>query len=84
MKLEVPVPVGVPDISPVEAFKLRPDGSEPRVTAHEYEGVPPAASRLALYAAPSVPSGRLAVVTSSAAGVDTEAGYRELIPSISS
>ena len=36
VKLSVPtkVPLGVPEITPVEAFKLRPEGRLPVVTAH--------------------------------------------------
>ena len=44
VKDDVPVPVGVPDITPVEAFRDSPVGSVPTVTVHEpYGGVPPAA-----------------------------------------
>jgi len=46
-KLKVPV-VGVPEIMPVEAFKLRPGGKEEEVIDHVYGVVPPAAARLAL------------------------------------
>jgi hypothetical protein len=37
VKLVVPTkfPLGVPEITPVAAFKLRPVGSAPVVTAHE-------------------------------------------------
>ena len=44
VKLLVPVPVGVPDMTPVEAFRESPVGSVPTVTVHDpYGGVPPAA-----------------------------------------
>jgi len=41
----VPVPDGVPEITPVELFSVRPVGSVPTVTVHEpYGGVPPVAA----------------------------------------
>jgi hypothetical protein len=47
VKLEVPVAVGVPLITPVEVFKVRPAGSEP-VNDHEYGRVPPLAVSVAV------------------------------------
>ena len=35
VKLAVPEAVGVPEIAPVEAFRVRPAGKFPVVTAHE-------------------------------------------------
>lgn len=35
-----PVAVGVPETSPVAEFKVRPEGSEPEVTANVAVGVP--------------------------------------------
>ena len=40
-KVIVPAVVGVPEITPVEEFKLRPAGNEPEYTAQRYGGVPP-------------------------------------------
>jgi hypothetical protein len=40
--------VGVPEIMPLEAFKLRPGGEEEEVIDHVYGVVPPVAARLAL------------------------------------
>jgi hypothetical protein len=47
-KVKVPAAVGVPLIAPVEAFRLRPPGRLPPVTAHVYGVVPPVASSVAL------------------------------------
>ena len=40
---ELPVVVGVPERTPVEAFKLSPGGRLPAVTAKVYGAVPPLA-----------------------------------------
>jgi hypothetical protein len=59
--LEVPAVVGVPPITPV-ADKLRPAGSVPEDTHQLYGAVPPVAASIWLYAVPTVPAGREAVV----------------------
>ena len=41
VKLLVPVPVGVPEITPVLAFSDKPVGKEPEVIDHVYGVVPP-------------------------------------------
>jgi hypothetical protein len=48
VKLVVPVklPVGVPEITPLDAFKLSPAGRLPVVTAQEYAVIPPVACRV--------------------------------------
>jgi hypothetical protein len=45
VKFEAPVklPVGVPEITPVELFRVSPAGRLPAVTAHEYGVIPPVA-----------------------------------------
>lgn len=48
VKLAVPVPVGVPEITPVEAFKPKPAGSKPAVIDQLYGVVPPAAANVTL------------------------------------
>jgi hypothetical protein len=40
---------GVPLMTPVDAFKLRPDGSEPAVIAKPIGAVPPEVCTLRLY-----------------------------------
>lgn len=41
VKPNVPAMSGVPEISPVFGFKLKPDGNEPLVTEKVYEPTPP-------------------------------------------
>ena len=57
---DVPSAVGVPVIAPVEELRVSPAGSVPEITDH----VTPErfAARVAEYAVPAVPSGRLDVV----------------------
>ena len=43
VKLNVPLAVGVPEISPVEAFSVNPAGSDPALTDHVLGPAPPAA-----------------------------------------
>ena len=59
---EVPAAVGVPLITPVEAFSERPTGKDPVSILHINGGTPPEAVRVAEYEVPDVPSGREAVV----------------------
>jgi hypothetical protein len=62
VKLDRPALVGVPLIVP-PLPRLRPAGSDPEVTVHEYGVVPPEAARVDEYAVPTVPLGSEAVVT---------------------
>ena len=62
----VPSAVGVPLISPVSLFRLRPAGRLPPSMLHVM-GVVPVAVRIWLYASPTLPSGRLDVVMLGAA-----------------
>jgi len=62
LKELVPATVGVPEITPVEEFKLRPLGKFPKRTVHVYGGLPPVAVKFAWYGTPTVPLGKLAVV----------------------
>jgi hypothetical protein len=57
----VPAVVGVPEITPVRAFRLVPGGSVPLVTANVYGAMPFAATE-AVYAAVVDPLGRVCVV----------------------
>jgi hypothetical protein len=45
VKLEVPVDVGTPEMTPVELERLSPEGSEPDAIAHLYIKVPPVATK---------------------------------------
>lgn len=44
VKLKVPLAVGVPEIRPVPAARLRPVGRPPEVIDHRYGEVPPVAA----------------------------------------
>lgn len=57
MKLDVPVDVGVPEITPVVAASVSPAGRLPDEIDHVYAGVPPVACIAAEYAVPSVAHG---------------------------
>lgn len=43
VKVEVPVAVGVPEMVPVVAARVKPAGRLPELIDHEYNGVPPVA-----------------------------------------
>ena len=62
VKVEVPAAVGVPLISPVSLFRLRPAGRLPPFSTLHVMGVVPVAVRIWLYASPTLPSGRVSVV----------------------
>ena len=62
VKTAVSSPAGVPLISPVVSFRLSPLGSVPLAMLHVM-GAVPFAVRVWLYASPSVPPGRVSVVT---------------------
>jgi hypothetical protein len=69
VKLDVPVAVGVPEMTPVVAFKVRPAGSAPAMMLQVYGGVPPMACKVWLYAVPLVPPASDVVVTPSGGSV---------------
>lgn len=62
-KLAVPADVGVPVISPVVPFNVKPAGNAPCVTAKLYGATPPAAVTVWLYAKPNVPPDNVAGLT---------------------
>jgi len=59
VKLLVPPVVGVPLITPVPLFILRPEGNAPALILHTNGDFPPLAVKLPLYADPIVPSNRV-------------------------
>src|SRR5205085_262509 len=67
VNVAVPAAVGVPEMVP-SAASVSPAGSAPTVTVHALPPAPPVAARICWYAVPTVPPGRLAVETVSAAG----------------
>jgi hypothetical protein len=48
VKLLVPVAVGVPEITPVLAASVNPEGRTPEASDQPYGGVPPVAASVAL------------------------------------
>lgn len=64
---KLPLAVGVPEIIPVLAARLRPAGRLPELIDQERGDVPPAAIRVLEYAVPSVPAGRELVLIESPA-----------------
>jgi len=68
-KLNVAAVVGVPLITPLVVFKLRPPGRLPLAIAHVI-GAVPVAARVWLYAVPTVPAGKEAVVIVGANGAE--------------
>lgn len=62
VKLNVPPALGVPLITPVAEFKVRPVGKEPVVTAKVYGDCPPVAAKVAEYDTPILAAGRLVLV----------------------
>ena len=62
VKLDNPVVVGVPEITPVLGAMLSPAGNDPLDMLHVYGGTPPVAVTVCEYAVPTTPSGKLVVV----------------------
>ena len=64
---DVPVVVGVPEITPVDELRVKPAGSDPLAMAQVvYEPVPPEAAKVSEYALPTTPYGRELVVMATA------------------
>jgi hypothetical protein len=61
VKLDVPVLVGVPEITPAPD-SVSPAGRAPELTDQLYAGVPPVALNAALYPVPSCPAESVVVV----------------------
>src|SRR5215472_4363537 len=68
VKFAAPAAPGVPEMLP-PADRLRPAGSVPLDTDHEYGGVPPVAPSVCEYATPTVPAGSEDVVITRAGGL---------------
>jgi hypothetical protein len=71
VKLDVPVPVGVPLITPVDATRDSPAGSDPELIDQLYGVMPPVAVNVVLYAVPCVAPGRPVLVTVKVAAANT-------------
>ena len=68
VKVDVPVAVGVPEITPL-LLRLKPLGSVPEAKLHVRAPAPPLACRVTEYAAPTVPAVRGEVVATVGGGV---------------
>src|SRR5881394_1336692 len=65
----VPALLGVPETTPVAAFRLSPAGNPPALSCHRYGSVPPVALNVVLYAVPTTPLGScVALVIAKPAG----------------
>ena len=69
VKLVLPETVGVPEIIPVDPARVSPAGRDPVEIDQLYGVVPPVAARVAEYATPTDPFGRVVVVIVTAVGV---------------
>src|SRR5579862_4040168 len=69
VKVELPCVVGVPEMAPVEEFRLSPGGSEPEATLQLLLPSPPLACSTALYGKLTLPAGRCAFTTVSVESV---------------
>jgi hypothetical protein len=76
VKLAVPSAAGVPDISPVDLFRLNPAGRLPPAIDHVI-GAVPLALRASLYTAPTVPPARDCVLIAGATVVGFPCGVTE-------
>lgn len=72
VKLNVPLTLGVPEITPVAATRERPGGNCPNVMDHVYADVPPVALSVPAYGWFAVPPGRVAELITS--WLEDEAG----------
>lgn len=62
VKVAVPAVVGVPEITPVAAFNVKPAGSAPMVTVQLTAGVPPLDCSVVLYSEFTAPVGSVLLV----------------------
>ena len=74
VKLDVPAAVGVPEMTPA-LERERPEGSVPETVDHEYGDVPPVAASVWLYAAPTLPSASVVVVTRRSTGTVIDSAW---------
>jgi hypothetical protein len=82
VKFDVPYAVGVPLITPPE-LKESPAGNEPALSDHEYGVTPPEAASVWEYATPTVPPGRLEVVTLRSGGITIESAWSSVALTLS-
>ena len=79
MKLAMPGALGVPLMSPVDAFRVSPGGSVPLVTA-QVMGVVPEAVSVCEYAVPTSPDVNGEVVVIEGAAFTVRLNCREALP----
>jgi hypothetical protein len=82
VKCEVATAVGVPEMIPELAARLRAAGSEPAVSFQVYIGAPPLAARFAVYGVPKVACGRLVELSARGDVVWPKAGVVKLCCSL--
>jgi hypothetical protein len=80
VKETVPVVVGVPEMTPVDATRLNPAGNVPALTLQPYGVVPPLACSVVEYAVPAVPPGSDVVVTVGGCGAAATPMLNALVP----
>jgi hypothetical protein len=80
VKETVPVVVGVPEITPVDATRFNPAGNVPALTLQPYGVVPPLACSVVEYAVPAVPPGSDVVVTVGGCGTAATAMLSAFVP----
>ena len=71
VKLNVPVAVGVPEITPEVVARVSPEGRAPDVIDQAYGAMPPLACRTLEYEEPMVPEGTVVVVIPMEGGATT-------------
>jgi hypothetical protein len=71
VKLNAPVTVGVPEITPDVPARVSPEGRAPDVTDQAYGPMPPLACRTLEYEEPMVPKGTVVVVIPMEGGATT-------------
>ena len=76
----VPVVVGVPEITPVDATRLNPVGNEPELIDQVYGVVPPLACSVLEYVVPTVPPDNDVVVTVGGCAAAATAMLKAFVP----
>jgi len=73
-KAKTPLAVGVPEITPVAALRVRPPGRAPEDTDQVKAGVPPLADRELVYAVPTLPEASEGLIVNAGGAITIENG----------